>query len=669
MDCGSIVMDGQPNHSIIVDLNHFKLYIRAAPDIEFTLHFNTPSRRFYLSVIALVIHEMKEKGKVISIPLADHYKVLAMLNKTVGNSAGSSEKEQLLYRVYRKWKDALPDLQNAPLFKIVGRKRERNSLTDNMYGFSEKEKDNWANLFEYKGSHGQVRLRFSLDRLGIGLDDAAIIYGVSREEGRFDDWNEFIVKTEGGDGLDSNLEPDAAHKLNYQQSPWTTRVGVFVSSNKSLVVVMVGIILFCAAGLTWKSYLKKDEKVPFFVEEVFKLPQKPSIAVLPFLNLSNNPENDLICDALTGDIISALSHEHELFVIDRHSSFFYKGKSVTVKKVAEELGVQYVLEGSALKSGERIRINAQVIDSLSGEHIWSERYERSFTDLFDLEDEITLNIMSNLQSELLKSRGTVLKKRETNSLEAWLLYEKGRRFGSSHAKENTYRAKEYYEQALAIDPDFVRPLVGLGWKYWHIGEKGYSENPAEALRKAEEIALHAVEKYPDNAEPIGLLVGIKMTKREFSEALKLAKQAIEINPNYGESYAILGWVLLANMLPEKSIEQFEIAMRLDPYYPAWYLNVMIRSYVFARRYEEARSAISQQLVRSPGEFFVGQAHLNLAFVFYENNQLEEAQVEMQNALACFPQMTINLIRREIDCVDNSFVAHYINVLEKLGVPH
>src|SRR5512139_384147 len=160
---------------IRIDLNEFKLYIHLKK-VQLTLHFDSPSRRFYLSVIALVVNEMKRLGKITSIPLEKHLSLLVLLNETIGGSTGSSDKEKLLPRIYRKWKDALPDLEDAPLFKVLGRKKEYDEGAGKTYPFTEAEKDNWANLFEYLGSNDKVRLKFAIDKIGASLSDVVILY-------------------------------------------------------------------------------------------------------------------------------------------------------------------------------------------------------------------------------------------------------------------------------------------------------------------------------------------------------------------------------------------------------------------------------------------------------------------------------------------------------------
>jgi len=268
-------MDEKPKRAVRIDLNEFKLHIRLKNKAALTLHFNSPSRRFYLSVIAFVVSEMKRFGKITSIPLGDHLELLALLNETVGGSAGSSDRENLLPRIYKKWKDVLPDLEDAPLFRILGRKKEYDEGMGKTYHFTEEEKDSWANLFEYKGSQENVRLKFSIDKLRIDLNDVVILYEECVDE---EAWERFI------------------------------------------------------------SGLKQKGKVASVKKMTYPLPDKPSIAVLPFLNMTGDPAQDYFCDGLSEEIITALSKTPKLFVIARNSTFTYKGKSVKVQQVAEELG-------------------------------------------------------------------------------------------------------------------------------------------------------------------------------------------------------------------------------------------------------------------------------------------------------------------------------------------
>jgi hypothetical protein len=198
---GKMAKDSKP-HPITIDLNQFKLHIELRNKIELTLHFNSPSRRFYLSVIAFVVNEMKRQGKITSVPLEGHHDLLALLNETIGGSAGSSDKENLLVRIYKKWKDALPNLEEAPLFKVLGRKKGYDEGIGKAYPFTETEKDIWANLFEYKGSHENVRLKFAVDKMGATLNDIAIVYEDSLDG---EAWEKFISSLK-----EKKAEPDKA---------------------------------------------------------------------------------------------------------------------------------------------------------------------------------------------------------------------------------------------------------------------------------------------------------------------------------------------------------------------------------------------------------------------------------------------------------------------------
>jgi TolB-like protein len=365
---------------IKIDLNQFKLHLYLKQEAELTLHFDSPSRRFYLSVIGLVVHEMKKRGRITSIPLQGQVDVLALLNKTVGASAGSSKKEHLLPRVYRKWKDALPDLENAPLFKVVGRKKRYDESMDKVYGFGEGEKDSWANLFEYNGSHEHVRLRFSIDRLDASLDDVIIVYGeYSAELANEDAWEGFIADLK--ENLENRSIPERvdgefkeAELPLLRQRRWLRAV-----PTRWLWPVLFALIALAVgtANLAVRKYklFVPQVKVASVEKMAFPLPDKPSIAVLPFRNLSDDPKQDYFSDGLTEDLITDLSKISKLFIIARNSVFTYKGKSVKISQVAEELGVRYVLEGSVRRAEDQVRINAQLIDATK----WGRSCRKCFT--------------------------------------------------------------------------------------------------------------------------------------------------------------------------------------------------------------------------------------------------------------------------------------------------
>ena len=408
-------MEEKTRQAIKIDLSQFKLHIHLKHKTELTLHFDSPSRMFYLAVIALVINEMKRLGKITSIPLQDHSDLLALFNETIGGSAGSSEKEHLLERIYRKWKDALPDLENGPLFKVIGRKKEFENGVGKTYQFTESEKDLWANLFEYRGSHEHVRLRFSIDKLGVGLDDIVIIYEEYQNE---EAWKKFISGLRQKEGE----KPEHAEIVPQEsKTPATPSRKEKVRLIKRWQWAALAIVLIVAALAIWRAYFYSPPGRVASVEKMaFPLPNEPSIAVLPFVNMTDDPRQESFCDGLTEEIITTLSKIPKLFVIARNSTFTYKGKPVKVQQVAEELGIQYVLEGSIRKAGQQLRITAQLNDALTGRHLWAERYDRNPKDLFNVQDEITTHIITELQVKLTEGEQARIFSKGAKNLDAYM---------------------------------------------------------------------------------------------------------------------------------------------------------------------------------------------------------------------------------------------------------
>jgi len=283
-------MEEKTKQTIKIDLNQFKLHVYLKQKKELTLHFDSPSRKFYLSVIAFVVNEMKRAGKITSIPLEGHHDLLALLNETVGGSAGSSEKEILLPRIYRKWKDALPDLENGPLFKVIGKKKELENGVGKTYRFTEGEKDSWANLFEYRGSQENVRLRFSIDKLGASLDDIVISY---EEYQNAEAWQRFISSLrQKGEGKPK--PPDPVPKELETPLPLARKQKIALRGQWQWAALAVAIVLVIVVSVIWRAYFyTSPDKIASVERMAFPLPDKPSIAVLPFDNMTEDPNQEI----------------------------------------------------------------------------------------------------------------------------------------------------------------------------------------------------------------------------------------------------------------------------------------------------------------------------------------------------------------------------------------
>ena len=566
--------------AIRIDLNEFKLHIDLKKGTELTLHFNSPSRMFYLSVIALVVNEMKKLGKITSIPLERHLDLLVLLNESVGGSAGSSDSKNLLIRIYRKWKNALPNLEEAPLYKVLGRKKEYDEGIGKTYIFTEAEKDSWANLFEYKGSEENVRLKFSIDKIGASLDDVVISY-------------------------EDALNGDAWER--------------FLSSLKGQVESVPGLVA-----------------VP--------LPDKPSIAVLPFVNMSEDPKQEFFSDGLTEEIITALGKVPKLFVIARNSTFTYKGKAVKVQQVGQELGVRYVLEGSVRKDGDRIRIAAQLIDALTGNHLWAERYDRNLTDIFAVQDEITKKIITAMQIKLTEGEQVQAFARGTTNLEAYLKYVQARELCDRQNPESNALAKQLAEEAIALDPMYAGAYYILAVShvidYW----LGTIKSLRESMEKSIELLQKAIILDDTCAEAHASLGWTFSMAGQHDKAVVEGERAVALNPNSAVSHMLFGKILTFAGRYEESIPEYKTAIRLNPIPPNIYLWSLGISYALTEHLDKAITWCEKAVRQEPNSW---SAHLFLAAFYSRAGRDEEARVEATEVLRISPKFSFEKFAKSV----------------------
>ena len=650
-------MAQNPRALIRIDLNQFKLHISLKEELEATLHFNSPSRQFYLSVIALVVHQMKKRGHITSIPLEDHLDLLALLNETVGASAGSSEKEHLLPRIYRKWKDALPDLEDAPLFKALGRKRDYDDGIGRTYTFTQAEKDTWANLFEYRGSEENVRLRFSIDRLGIGLDDVAITYGEDPELTDDAAWDAFIA------GLHreakETLEPASTVLEGSKPPPAWQRTSRWRWPALAALIALV--VVFALWRYPWYT---PHEKIAYPENMTFPLPDKPSIAVLPFENMSGEPAHEYLCDGITEQVITCLSKTPKLFVIARHSTFTYKGRPEKVQKVSRDLGVRYVMEGSVHRSGDRIRITAQLIDAITGHHLWAERYDRDLQDVFTLQDEITMEILRALEVKLTEGEQARIYRRGTDNIEAYIKALKAIGYHERFNKDDMMVARGLCEEAIALDPEYARPYRVLA--YTHLMEPFYGTGtpPKKSMERALELAKKAVSL--DDSHPCGYecLSYIYVVTRQYEKAIAEAERAVALDPNGADAHVALGYALQIAGRPEEAIASLEKAIRSNPIAPGHYFRQLGSAYRMMGRYEEAIAAYRKALDRSPDSIMT---HVNLTATYSLSGRDAEARVQAKEVLRIQPRFSVERYVKQLPYKDQSENERLKQALRKAGL--
>ncbi len=395
------------------------------------------------------------------------------------------------------------------------------------------------------------------------------------------------------------------------------------------------------------------------------LPDKPSIAVLPFTNMSGDPEQEFLADGLAEDIITALSKISEMFVIARNSTFAYKGKSPDIRQVAEELGVRSVLEGSIRRAGNRVRITAQLIDAESGSHLWAERYDRQVVDIFDLQDEITQEIVTALEVKMTKGEQIRVRRRQTNNLDAWDAYVRALSHLIRFTREDNAMAQELGTRAANLDPDFAAAHTLLAFTHQADARLGWAQSSAEALELGVNAALRALAIDENDADAHAMLGTLRAMQHRYDEGLEAGRRAIKLAPSAADHYVWSAVTLNLVGRAEEAVNLIEKAMRLSPFYPDYYLGIIAQSYRLLGRFDDAIAADKERLARNPGNAF---SDFRLAAVYSELGREEDAKFHVQEALRKNPHFSLELVRQTDPYADEGEMEHYLELLRKAGVP-
>ena len=367
-----------------------------------------------------------------------------------------------------------------------------------------------------------------------------------------------------------------------------------------------------------KSSDKEDQSI---VREALVLPDKPSIAVLPFTNMSDDPEQEHFVDGMTDEIITGLSKVPGLFVIANNSTMVYKGRAVDVKHVGREQGVRYVLEGGIRKVGNQIRVSAQLIDAFTGLHIWAERYQRELDDIFAVQDEISHNVIVELQIKLVTGERSRPWAAGTNSVEAWELVTRAKSLVEKHARNDAMLGKQLACEALELDKNYSAAWTMLGWAYWEESVWDWVSEPEESMHKAYEAVQKALvdPNYPGSYALIG---HIHLARDEVEQAVAMCEKATEVGPSDASVIALLGNMLIDLGRVKEGIQNLQRAIRLCPFPPAWYLSVLGSGYHLIGDNENAIPILERAAEREPESVL---SRLWLASALAETGRLEDAR--------------------------------------------
>jgi adenylate cyclase len=396
------------------------------------------------------------------------------------------------------------------------------------------------------------------------------------------------------------------------------------------------------------------------------LPDKPSIAVLPFQNMSGDPEQEYFADGMVEDIITTLSKFKSLFVIARNSSFTYKGRSVDIKQVGRELGVRYILEGSVRRAANRLRITGQLIDALSGAHIWAERYDRQLSDVFELQDEITRSVVSAIEPNLMQAEIARARLKPTDALVAYDFYLRALPEFHSFTKDGFIRSRELLTEALRRDPNFSEAWAALadctcrmaigGWLDWD-----------QATDQGCHAARRTIETDPENG--IGLSIAsftLAMLGKTIEEAFEIADRALAVHPNSSYVCTNCGWVMVYAAEYNRAIALLEAGRRMSPLDPRNYLNMnaTAAAYLCSKDFENSLLWSDRVLMKWDSHPVALQ---NRAAALSLLGRFEEARIAVSRLLAAKPNASVSLMRR-LRMVDIDMRERIINALSVVGLP-
>jgi adenylate cyclase len=455
--------------------------------------------------------------------------------------------------------------------------------------------------------------------------------------------------------------------LRIQRLKLSRRVG---TAHLAWPGVALGGLLLIAGPLVAVQYLSRPPLSPRSstlvtqeAQPALPLPDKPSIVVLPFVNMSDDPKQEYFSDGLTEDLTSALSKISSLFVIARNSAFTYKGKAVKVQDVSKELGVRYVLAGSVRRADNQVRITVQLIDATTGGHLWSERYDRPLQDIFALQDEVVRKIVTTLKLQITVQEQGDLVRKTTDNLEAYDAYLRGVEATNRHTKEANTQARQLFEQALELDPQYAEAYAFLGLTYFAEWTFQWSQD-SQALEQALALAQRAVAEDDSLAQAHAILGFVYLWKKQYDQAIAEEERAIALDANLTDAYVQLGETLKFTGRPEEAIGLIEKAMRLNPHYPASYLFLLGEAYRVAGRYEEAIAAYKKALTRNPDLLPV---HVNLAAVYSELGREEEARAEVAEVLRINPKWSLEIWKQRQPYKDPAMVERVFAALRKTGL--
>ena len=445
------------------------------------------------------------------------------------------------------------------------------------------------------------------------------------------------------------------------------------TTSKRRMPILIGVAavfaLAVAVGI-WQFHMRRPSVEPVIEKMASpltsgKLAGDPSIAVLPFTNRTGDPSKEPLCDGISEDIINALSKLPKLIVIARQSSFVYKGKAFNVQDLGEELGAHYILEGNVRRADDRLRVSAQLIDAAAGKNIWAETYDRQLKDLFVVQEEITLNIISALQIKLTEGLQAKLWRNKAKNSEAYAKLMQSLAYFRKFTKEDNRLARELAEEGANLDPEYPGAYRAIGWAHWADARFGFNKSPSQSMKIAMEMAQKALSMDDQDPFTFYLLAGIHLMRKEHDLAVANIRKASEMAPNAAD---ILGYkALCLNYAgePTEALASIQKAMRLNPHYSSWYDQQMGLSYHLMGDHAKSLESFKKMRERTPTSYLPRGM---IVICYIHLNRESDAQAEVAELLKIRPDFSTAIWAKVQPYKDQKFLEKEFEALRKAGIP-
>ena len=438
------------------------------------------------------------------------------------------------------------------------------------------------------------------------------------------------------------------------------------AASRRRLAAAIAVLLLAAGGAGILYQRSMPEFEPAKVDRMaYPLPDKPSVAVLPFENYSEDTKLNFIASGLTEDLTAALSRVPGLFVIGRNSADTYKGKPVDVTQVAEEQSVRYVLEGSLQKANDKLRITIQLVDALDGRHLWADRFDREAKDIFTLQDEIVKQVMVELQVKLTEGAAERVASRGTDNLEAWLLRTEAYGELIKFTRAGMIRARELYEAAHRADPNWSRPVSALGVIDWYEAKQGWSASKEASIQSGLALANRAVQMNPNDPHGYMVLGNLYALIGQSERSIEMRRKAAELAPNDLNAVAGLATRLKDFGGEKEAVKLFEQAMRMSPKHPWWVPSAYGLSLYLVGRKEEAVASFKKAIDLKPDHVI---PHAFLAAVYADLDLMDEARGEADEVMRLNPKFTASRFMQSQTLHDPVRDARFKDLMQRAGLP-